>query len=462
MFFGRNKGAITPALLIITVAFIIAIFGLLLMLTLQLDYSHRQVAREEAINIAEAGIQYYKWHLAHAPDDYQDGTGQAGPYIHDYIDPQRGLIGKYSLVITPPANGSSIVTIESTGWTDLYPAVKRTVRATYGKQSFAKYSFLQNASSWYGAGITVNGLVHSNTGIRMDGINTSFVTSAQSTYLCGSETGCNPPQTKPGVWGSGPGGSQGLWQFPVPPVDFNAISFDFTAMKTQAQTSGLYLGPSQVSGYHLVFVNDGTIKVSKVTRTNYYYGYSVEAGCQRLYQIITGETLLGTYNISSTPIVFSEDQLWVEGVVKGKTTVVAARFPIDTSQTNIWIPNNLYYNTYDGSNVLGLIAQTDIYFARDIPSDFKVDGALMAQKGKIIRHGYYLSTCGGSGSFSVKNSLTINGTIISYLKSYWNFGSGPSSGFRTRNVNYDANLLYTPPPFFPVSGDYQFISWKEE
>src|SRR3989344_2317093 len=42
--------------------------------------------KELAFHIAEAGINYYRWHLAHAPTDYQDGTGGPGPYIHDYKD----------------------------------------------------------------------------------------------------------------------------------------------------------------------------------------------------------------------------------------------------------------------------------------------------------------------------------------------------------------------------------------
>src|SRR3989344_7500956 len=41
---------------------------------------------ELAFHVAEAGINYYRWHLAHAPTDYQDGTGGTGPYVHDYKD----------------------------------------------------------------------------------------------------------------------------------------------------------------------------------------------------------------------------------------------------------------------------------------------------------------------------------------------------------------------------------------
>lgn len=457
----NTRGSITPALLVITGAFVTAIYGLLMVIALQLDFSHRQVASQQALSIAEAGINYYKWHLAHAPEDFMDGTGTVGPYIHTFADPQGGNAGSYSLTVTPPTDGSTIVTLTSTGWTDVYPSVKRTITATYGRPSYARFSFLTNASSWYGAGITVNGAVHSNTGIRMDGVNTSLVTSAVATYLCGSETGCSPAQSRPGVWGSGPGGAQGLWQFPVPAIDFNSISFDFNQMKLSAQSDGLWLANSGASGYHLVFLSNGTVNISRVTSTNYYNGMLENGSCPRLYQRITNESFIGNYTLADTPIIFVEDALWVEGVVNGKTTVAAVQFPISSTTTNVWIRGNLYYNAYDNSDELGLIAQDDIYFARDIPNDFRVDGALMAQSGKIIRHGY-VSGCGYSSTYSVRNSLTINGALISFNKSYWNWGSGPTSGFRTRTISYDSNLLYMPPPYFPTSGEYEFISWAEE
>ncbi|MBP7119417.1 hypothetical protein KBA63_05030 [Candidatus Woesebacteria bacterium] len=454
----RIQGSITPALLVITGAFLTIIYGLIFLLVLQLDFSNRQSASEEALSLSEAGINYYRWHLAHDPVDYTDATTSAAPYIHSVTDPAGGVIGTYSLTITPPASGSGVVTITSVGTLTKEPNIQRKIVAQYGRQSLAKYSFLSNASSWYGSGITVNGDIHSNTGIRMDGTNTAKVTSAQTTYTCGSETGCSPSQSKAGVWGAG--GDQTLWQFPVPSIDFNAISFDFSQMKTAAQTSGLYLAPSTRQGYHITFASNGDYNVKRVNTTTYLNGYDAETGCQRLYQVISSETNIGTYQIATKPIIFVEDNLWVEGTMKGKATVVAARFPIATSTADIWIRNNLQYVAYDGLNRLGLIAQRDIYFARDIPTNFIVDGALMAQKGKIIRHGY-LSSC-GSTTNAIRNSLTINGAIISYNKSYWNFNSPPISGFTTRSINYDAKLLYEPPPYFPVSGDYEFVSWKEQ
>lgn len=455
----NQRGSVAPAILIITGAFMVVIYALLFLLAMQLDFSHRQLAGEQAINIAEAGVNYYRWHLAHDPVDFDDGSGEAGPYLHTYTDPEGGEVGSFSLDIIPPEDGSSIVTIRSTGWTDGYPTVRRTVEAKYGIPSLARFSFLSNASSWYGSNITVNGDIHSNNGIRMDGTNTAKVTSAQETYICGSETGCSPPTSRPGVWGSG--GDQSLWEFPVPAIDFNSISFDFSQMRTAAQSNGLYLSASGARGYHLIFNSAGTVQVFRVNNTGYIYGYDGDDGCVRRYQNISSETNLGTYNLSDVPVIFAEDYLWVEGVVRGRTTVVAARFPIDTNSMDMWIRGNVTYAAYDGTNALGLIAQNDIYYVKNIPNNFQIDAALLAQKGKIIRHGYF-SWCGGS-SGAVRNSLTINGALISFNKSYWNFTSGGTllSGFVTREINYDGGMLLEPPPYFPTSGDYEFISWKE-
>jgi len=464
--YTKKRGSSTPLILLIATSFIIVIYGLLMILGFQMDSANRQTASEKSLNIAEAGINYYKWHLAHAPGDFKDGQEGDGPYIHEYKDPQGSTIGYYSLEITPPQNGSTIVTILSTGWTTNYPKVKRIIKAQYGIPSMAEFSFLSNASSWYGEGSFVNGWIHSNNGIRMDGTNTSLVTSAQEEYMCGSETGCHPPEPKPGVWGSG--GDQQLWKFPVPYVDFDTISLDYAGMKEAAQTVGLYLDKSNKSGYHILFLSDGTFRVNMVLSTSMLRGYSIpgqglgvfgEGGCRDTEQIIASETYLGTYNISQTPIVFAEDNLWVEGTVRGRITIAAVRFPLTSSDAVIWIPNNIVYSSYNGSDTLGLIAQNNIYFTRDVPDYFQIDAVMLAQKGSIMRHGYFSDCQGTEGA--VKQKLTTNGSLISYFKSYWNFGTGPESGFREREINFDNHALYNPPPYFPSYGQYEFISWSE-
>lgn len=451
--------------LVLGVSIAVTIGGLVLVAATQYTSSTRTDIFERVLTIAQSGAEYYRWHLAHSPTDFTDGTGQPGPYVHAISDPYGGTEGSFSLSITPPASGSSIVTISSTGNLTSHPDIKRTVVTTYGRPSIAKYAFLQNANVWYGQKITVHGPIFSNGGIRMDGTHDSTVQSAKATYTCGAETGCDPPQTKPGIWGTG--GPQELWEFPVPTVDFNTMVVDFTSMRDAAQTNGVYLGPSGSYGYHVTFTSDGTYTVKRVTSALNRRGWSVEGECENLYQEINNETEVGTYAISQKPILFAEDHLWVDGVVNGNITVVAARFPTDVNRMNIWINNNITYAAKDGTSNLGLIAQNDIYFALDIPQIFEIDAALLAQKGRVIRHNYRYQGCSNS-NLAVRQQLIIYGSLISNLKSYWSYGQGgagfgndPVSGFSQREIIYDPGLYFGPPPYFPTQGEYEFISWEE-
>jgi hypothetical protein len=459
----RNKynqlGSISLVILLFGVVISVAIGGLVIITSTQFSFVQRNQARETALFIAEAGVQYYRWHLAHDPADFTDGQGSdPGPYEHAYVDPQGGVLGTYSLTITPPEPGSSVVTIDSTGWSSTYPGIKRKVKARFGIPSLAQYSFLHNANVWFGSGITVHGKAHSNGGIRQDGINDSIISSSKETYTCGSETGCSPSETKPGVWGTG--GSDELWDYPVTALDFDAINIDLNAMKIAAQDTGVYRA-SASQGYHLHFLDNGTVNIYEVTRTQAWRGYDPDTDCINLNQRIQTEVLQGNYSISDKRIFFLEDNVWVDGVVKGRATVVAAKFPLVSNSKDIWINNNLTYTVKNGDDALGLIAQKNIYFARNITPEFEINAAMIAQNGKIMRHYYGSSSCGGSTSYALRDKLSIYGVVISKEKSYWNWGSPPSSGFTTRDVTYDSNLYLDPPPYFPASGEYEFISWEE-
>jgi hypothetical protein len=459
----NRQGSISILILIFGVTAALMMGLLVVMTTTQLNYAKRNLGREQALAIAEAGINYYKWVLAHNSEDYTDGTGAPGPYLHDYKDPEGEVVGSYSLEITPPESGNKIVTIQSTGVTAGPTIVKRTIRAQYGIPSLAQFSFLHNANVWFGQGMTIHGPVMTNGGIRMDGVSDSTVSTSKTTYTCGIETGCETPEEKQGIWGKG--GPQELWQFPVTNVDFANIRVDFDGMAKAATTSaGLMLSGSGKQGYHIVFVNNGTFKVYRVDTTDFYPGWSFDYGCQNLYQRIKKDTLLATYNVADKPIVFVQDTLWVEGTVKGKITVVAAKFPIETYPKDIWIPNNLVYLDRSGAHRLGLIASRDIIFAKDVPNDFEVDGALLAQSSRVLRHHYNYQGC-KDGNPGTVNQLTIYGAVISNLVAYWNFSGGgseqPTSGFVKRDLIYDPNLYYSPPPYFPSSGEPKLISWTE-
>lgn len=456
---SHESGAASVFVLIMGIVSAIVLGGLVLVASVNQVATERQQSYDQALAVAEAGVNYYRWHLAHNPADYQDGTGQPGPYTHEYKDPQGKVVGTYSLEVIPPEPGYTIVTIKSTGWTAQNPLVKRTVRVRYGIPSLAKYSFLHNANVWFGQGLTVHGRVLSNGGIRQDGINDSTIQSAQATYTCGSETGCSPAQSRPGVWGAG--GPSALWEFPVPPADFDAINVDFNTMRTAAQADNTHWGPIAQPGYHVVFEAAGIARIYRVTSTGTYRGYDTSTGCTNLNQRITGESLLTTVIVDEPKVLFFEDTVWVEGTVKGNVTLVAARFPIDSYNEDMWITNNVVYAAKDGKNHLGLIAQRNIYMVKDVPNTFEINAALLAKNGKIIRHHYRLGSCQLYNN-AMRNMLIIYGAVISNQKSYWNWGQPAISGFTSRDVTYDSSLYLFPPPYFPASGDYEVMSWDEE
>lgn len=458
---NEQAGIISIYVLLLGVVFSVMSGGLVTFGILEFISSRRAEASNQALAIAEAGINYYKWHLAHEPEDFQDGTGDVGPYIHEFYDPQGDIVGQFSLDITPPPDGSYIAQIRSTGWTNTYPNLKRTIKVRYGPEPITRFSFLHNASVWFGQGLTVYGEVYSNGGIRFDGVNESVVRSAKEDYQCGSETGCSPTQSRPGVWGSG--GPSELWEFPVPAFDFDGVVTDFSQMKEAAQSSGVYLNSSGAWGYHVVLNSDASLSVYRVTNAANLRGWSVENGCENLYQRIDGQALVGTYSTADNQIVYVEDTVWVDGVVDGNVTIVAAKLPVGSNSTDMWINGNITYEEMNGGDSLGLVAQRNIYYARNLPENFVINGAMMAQSGRIMRHYYRNWWCGYSNE-AVKDSLTIFGSVISNQKSYWNYSNywGLLSGFETREITFNQQTVVEPPPYFPTTSTAKLLSWEEE
>jgi hypothetical protein len=147
-----------------------------------LKVANHTLLQEEAGRISEAGIQYYKWHLAHAPTDFYDGTGAPGTYVHAYKDKDGNTIGSFSLTVTPPVEGTNIVTVSSEGTTLADPTVKKKVTVKLAPESIAKYAILSDSALFFPESSEIFGLVHSNNGIRFDGVAHNTVTSSRQTY----------------------------------------------------------------------------------------------------------------------------------------------------------------------------------------------------------------------------------------------------------------------------------------
>ena len=438
-------------------------------------------ARAEAFGIAEAGLEYYRWFLSHFPGNITNGTGQNGPFVVPYNDPEGGTVGTYTLSIVGNSACGAVQSIEVTskGIPNDDPSVSSTLSARYSAPSVAAYSYIVGSSVWAGADRVINGPYHSNGGVRMDGTANAPVSSSLSTWNCTSNFGCSPTQpSAPGVVGSG--GNQNLWTYPTPQVDFAGIAANFSTLKSTAATSGIYLpqyssgnvkGAAYKKGYHLIFNSNSTVTVKRVTSINKLtnvYPVDGSSGYTDDYTKINNETLYQTYALpSDCSLIFVEDNTWVEGIVNGKVTVVAAGV-VDTSfKPDIVLRGNITYASMDGTDGLTVIGAKNILIAPDSPQNMTLNGIFVAQSGAFGRNYYYYPSGGCNGTYEPRGTLTILGTTVSNLRTgtAWGngCGSGSNAGYQTRIDAFDRQNATNPPPFTPItSTQWQFVDWQQK
>ena len=481
----NQLGSMLVIVLVATGLFLIMAMGAIGLGLLQQKLNIRKVARIQALHIAEAGVNYYRWVLYHDPKEYCNketcvGAPDYGPYgPYAYTDSAgQNISGYYELYIIPPAlNGSTIVTIKSMGWVDDYPNIKRTIEVQCGIPSWSTYSTLANSHIRFGEGTEIWGPIHSNDGIRFDGVAHNIITSSLLDYDDPDHAGANefgvhthvapvdplpdgnnPPQNvpnRPDVFIAGR-------SFPVPVVSFDLLDNYVTETLTKAEENGLVLENSGDEGYHLTLNTDDTIDIRLVNSITPPCRYKDGGWKKPDTDGIVNETdyIIGT----STPpngIIFVKDNVWIDGQINGnRITILAFKEPLGGNITDIIINNDLTYTNYDGTDVIGLIAQRNISIGLFSEDDLQIDAALIAKENRIGRN-YFPCTdendC--SSTYCVRNIITVNGSLAT--RNRYGFAWSDGTGYQARNLNYDNNLTYIPPPHFPTTGEYSFISWDE-
>lgn len=422
---------------------------------------------DQSSEIAEAGLNYYKWFLAHYPNDVTNGTGLPGPYVHTYNDPEDGPIGEFSLEVSSSTFCGEVASLElsSTGYTYTDPTISRTITARYAQPTVAEYAFIINSSVWAGADRTIVGPYHSNQGIRMDGTNQSTVTSGLTDWTCTSSFGCSPNQTVDGVFTTTVNANPLLFSFPSAPINFTGLTIDLAIMKDKAENAGgIYIPQSTREGYRVEFLADGTYNLYEIRSKENEpqgnaYGYHLNK--------IRNARFEGNFTIpDNCPLIFVEDDLWIDGVINGKVTIAAADLSTSGNDPTIILNDNLTYAN-ENSGILA-VAELDVLIGFEVPDDMEVNGIFVAQNGKFGRNFYDEDDLPAAWDQYVRrNSLTMNGTVVSNgrVGTKWvcSPGSTYCSGFNYRYNSYDRNLVENPPPLTPNTSDvYEFTEWREE
>ena len=228
----------------------------------------------------------------------------------------------------------------------------------------------------------------------------------------------------------------------------------------------MYIPPSDKYGWRITFNPDGTVSARKVNGTIQIWGYTIENGWQKERTVMSNTEAVTTYTVpANCPVVFVEDDVWLDGVVSGKVTVAAA--DIDTPNVNrsIILNGNITYAHEQGDG-LTAIGEKDVLVGLQTPDIMTIRGIFIAQLGRFGRNHYAESNLPASLDPFVKRSvLNTTGTVVSNgrVGTKWTSGGTFVSGYSQRNDSYDIELAKSPPPFTPAtSDDFKFVDWREQ
>jgi hypothetical protein len=327
---------------------------------------------------------------------------------------------EYNLVVSPPGGGTVAITVTATGRKRSDPRVRRSIEVQFQGTSVADFQMLSAASVSYGSAATTNGKVYSKINVNHDGLATKGV------YAEGNITGSGTFQDDK-CNGSGSTGCK--FSDVMKPIDFNTFSGSLTEVRRASQSSGgggIYLDLAGISSYRITFHAAGTLTVEKCTSGT--GDDAAPSGCSNH---------LTNVAVPSIGAIYATKNVLVKGTLKGRVTIV--------STDNIVIIDNIAYAN-GMQDVLGLIADENIYVADYTPNTLTWYGAVIARSG---RYAQYDCSTGKSGTYTHVGAVaTANG--------------GCMSGYATRVYNYDVNLQFLQPPFFPVLEEaYKILRYRE-
>lgn len=516
---NQNGSALAYALVVMACAMIV-LTSMISYVISQVKFSANRANRAQALDVAEAGIYWYRWYLTHEVagktaqqinDFWQGGTayGVDSPYEKDYDDENGKTIGHYSISVQKPDSGSTIVLVKSTGWTLKEPNTKRTVQVRFRRPSWSEYAVLANNVMRFGEGTEVYGKIHSNQGIRFDGVIHNVISSSVSSYQdpdhfngpeFGVHTHVNPPpgsgindnfRSAEAPPNSVPDRSDVFKagrQFPVPTISFAGVTSDLSYIKTEAQSGAGKYFDSSGQGRQIILNSDGTYDVytvdsydsgvywTGISRSNRITGYAgtrnsdgsgnacttgassygPDAHCVDSYHHHSScYCKKSTYDIPDNGIIFVENNIWLEGTINNKKVTIVAANLSGGAEANVFVGNNdLLYTNFDGRDILGVIAQNDVEVIENSRNVLTLDGAFIAKDGRVGRDNY--------GTSDYKSSITLNGSMATNLRYGFAWTNSLQDwGYDIRNLNFDNNLLYYPPPYFPTGTEYSIDLWKE-
>lgn len=382
----------------------------------------------QAFWLAESGVELtHKW--LRDQDPPPAGTE---PFVH--YDAQPAGAGTFTVIVDPEdQNNSSYIKKYRVVSVGQVADARRRLEIALEMVTFNKYAYLtgdEGGTIWFNTGDVIEGPLHSNDQISITG-SPVFMGKVTS-----SDTAFNTQEPYDPDFQEG-------YQLGVPEVDFPSeeeILDNYWVIN--GADPELIIDAENDKHASLVFDGEGTFT---------YNVWHWEDG-EKIYDIQDAVVAVEEVN----GMIYVKGGVDIEGTLDGVVTVLAT--------DNIYITNDVLYEMSDAEgqpladcdDILGLIALKNIIVADNT-----------ANRDDVIIHAALLTL---DTSFSVENywqgaprgDLTIWGSLSQKVRgpvgtfTWW----GGSTGYK-KDYHYDVRFVSSPPPYYPVTGQYNFVYWKE-
>jgi hypothetical protein len=453
----RDESGQTLLLVVFAVAFLSTLaVGLTEIVTSEAQSSGLTTSSDSAYQAAESGVDAYASHLlddqiyylhyvaegestrVSGPITATPGQAWTGGITWSYPDGQNNweVLGNgyaYNLEITAPTGSATpaqqSIQVVSTGcrWDSATAtcgaaanAAMRTIQVLLLPSSVANFQMIANQNITYGATATTNGKVYSTGTV-------TYISGGKATANIYSEVGITCPNCLSGGASEYSPTTNPTIRSVLPnPINFSTFLTSISDIQRAAQSGGVYLAQTPApAAWEVVFKSNGTFTAAACSKV----------GSSDVSEVAPTCGAPTTYNVPTNGAIYS-DQTVIIGGAGASASTVNGRVTV-TSDNDIVIGNNISYQAGTNS-VLGLVALNDMIVAYWVPSSLSWNAATIATSGQ------WTDTCGEFGyGCGTHGTMTFTGSTAT------NDG-GSMSMFGTRVYNYDPNLLWLLPPWFPT------------